>query len=156
MNFRGQIWKLGVKCCPPPNILTILLDLKFNVDYDLAIKHDPIQPDAWVMDFVWYTKIAYSPQNQCHMYLKIQKGKYVCNNQMMSRTLVDQMGWIKSGSNWSTRSNRSKWMARTFSILRKFILLLNRTINFPTTRVGPTCDDSIRSQHQLLTTIRSQ
>ena len=28
-----------------------VVDSKFDVDYDFAIKHEPIQPDDWVVDF---------------------------------------------------------------------------------------------------------
>ena len=42
--FRGQIWKLGGKYCPPQK-LAPLVDSEFNVDYDFAIKHDLIQSD---------------------------------------------------------------------------------------------------------------
>ena len=44
-NFRGQIWKLGGKILPPKKNLAPLLDSEFDVDYDFAIKHDPIQSD---------------------------------------------------------------------------------------------------------------
>ena len=38
LKFRGQ------KLAPPQN-LAPFLDSKFDVDYDFAIKHDPIQSD---------------------------------------------------------------------------------------------------------------
>ena len=38
LEFRGQ------NLAPPKNSAP-LLDSKFNVDYDFAIKHDPIQSD---------------------------------------------------------------------------------------------------------------
>ena len=42
--FGGQIWELGDKKCPP-KFLVPLVDSEFDVDYDFAIKHDPIQSD---------------------------------------------------------------------------------------------------------------
>ena len=39
-ELERKIEKVGVKFCPQ-NILTHILDSKFNVDYDVAIKHDP-------------------------------------------------------------------------------------------------------------------
>ena len=38
LEFRGQIFA-------PQKFSAPLLDSKFNVDYDFAIKHDPIQSD---------------------------------------------------------------------------------------------------------------
>ena len=44
-NFRGRIWKLDGKILRHPKYLAPLVDSEFDVDYDFAIKHDPIQPD---------------------------------------------------------------------------------------------------------------
>ena len=45
--------------------LASLLASEFNVDYDVAIKHDPIQTDdeLWIL---WYAQMVLSPQNQYH------------------------------------------------------------------------------------------
>ena len=42
--FRGKIWKLGGKIFSPKK-LAPLVDSEFDIDYDFAIKHDPIQSD---------------------------------------------------------------------------------------------------------------
>ena len=46
----GGFGNSGAKYCPPI-FLAPLVDSKFNVDYDFAIKHDPIESDDRVMDF---------------------------------------------------------------------------------------------------------
>ena len=43
--FRELIWGLGGKTCPPNFFRAYISDLELNVDYDFAIKHDPIQSD---------------------------------------------------------------------------------------------------------------
>ena len=45
--FRGRIQKLGGQNVSrvPQKVLASLLDSKFNIDYDFAIKHGPIQSD---------------------------------------------------------------------------------------------------------------
>ena len=45
MGFRGEIFA-------PPKKSAPFLESKFYVDYDFAIKHDSIQSDDWVMNFV--------------------------------------------------------------------------------------------------------
>ena len=45
-----------------PNFLLSLVDLEFDVDYDLAIKHDSVQSDDWVMDFGFMPKSRRAPK----------------------------------------------------------------------------------------------
>ena len=42
--FRGRIWKLKENIALQKT-LAPLPDLEFNLDYDFAIRHDPIQSD---------------------------------------------------------------------------------------------------------------
>ena len=43
--FSWQIWELGGKNLPKKRLLAPLVDLEFDVDYDFAVKYDPIQSD---------------------------------------------------------------------------------------------------------------
>ena len=54
ININGQFLRanLNIKeTILPPKNLAPLLDSTFNVNYDFAIKQDPIQSDNWVMDY---------------------------------------------------------------------------------------------------------
>ena len=57
----GGFGKEGAKYCPL-NFLVPLVDSKLNVDYDFAIKHDPIQSDDWVMDFCVMPESRWAPK----------------------------------------------------------------------------------------------
>ena len=43
--FRGRIWESGGKILPPFQNLAPFADSEFDVDYDVAIKHDSIKSD---------------------------------------------------------------------------------------------------------------
>ena len=60
----------------PKNAAT-LLDLELNLDYDFAVKYDPIQSDAWVKyGYLCHTKIAMSLKNNHHTLILAQKSIY--------------------------------------------------------------------------------
>ena len=61
VHFRWRSWKLGGKCCPHFFVVTLLYS-DFNVDYDFAIKHDPIQADDWGIDFCAISKSCRAPK----------------------------------------------------------------------------------------------
>ena len=46
----------------PKNLVASPLDSEFNVDYDFAIKYDPIQSDDWDIDFGVMPKSRWAPK----------------------------------------------------------------------------------------------
>ena len=62
--FRGRNWKIGGQSFAQQFFVAPLLESKFNVGHDFAIKHDPIQSesDDWVIDFCAMPKSCWAPK----------------------------------------------------------------------------------------------
>ena len=60
-KFKGTKLKIRGQLFVPQNDLATSLDSKFNLDYDVATKHDPIQSDDWVMDTCAMPKWRWAP-----------------------------------------------------------------------------------------------
>ena len=83
--FREQTCKLGGNISLKI-ILAFLLDSEFIVDYDFAIKHDPITQITELWNLVSCAKIALSPQNQCHTLNSHLRHELVLRARDMART----------------------------------------------------------------------
>ena len=59
-NSRGRFGNGGGFASQ--KVLAPLLDSNFNLDYDFATIHDPIQSDDWVMDFCGMPKSRWAPK----------------------------------------------------------------------------------------------